>query len=72
MVKLSFTEEEIKMFEKVDWELEDDDTWWFDLIQCDLKQDWDPSDLLNSIQKDMDQKLSMDEIYEKYEKKKSI
>ena len=72
MVKLSFTEEEIKMFENVDWVLEDDDTWWFDLIQCDLKQDWDPSDLLNSIQKDMDEKLSMDEIYEKYEKKKSI
>ena len=71
MVKLSFTEEEIGLFEKVAWETEEDDNWWFDLLACEFEQEWTASDLKNSIQKDMDEKLSVDEIYEKYLKKKS-
>jgi len=72
MVKLSLTDEEMKMFEKVEWELEGDDNWWYDLLDCDLKEDWVASELIESIQKDIDEKLSIDEIYGKYEIKKSI
>jgi len=72
MVKLSLTDEEMKMFEKVEWELEGDDNWWYDLLDCDLKEDWVASKLIESIQKDIDEKLSIDEIYGKYEIKKSI
>ena len=71
MVKLSLTDEEKQMFEKVKWELEEDDNWWYDLLECDLKEDWDASELIESIQKDIDEKLSIDEIYGKYLKKKS-
>lgn len=71
MVKLELTEEELKKFEKVSWELEDDDTWWYDLIQCNFKEDWDCDELIQSIQKDVDDKLTIDEIYVKYQKKKS-
>lgn len=68
MVKLDFTEEELKKFESVSWEIGDDDNWWFDLLQSSFKVGWDCDELIKSIQKDVDEKLSVDEIYVKYEK----
>ena len=69
MVKLSLTDEEKKMFENVKWELDEDDSWWYDLICCDFEKEWVASELIESIQKDIDENLSIDEIYGKYEKK---
>ena len=68
MVYLELTEEEVKKFESVSWEIGDDDNWWFDLLQSNFKEDWDCDELIKSIQKDVDEKLSVEEIYGKYEK----
>ena len=68
MVYLELTEEEVKKFETVPWEIGDDDNWWFDLLQSNFKEDWECDELIQSIQKDVDEKLTIEEIYVKYEK----
>ena len=62
----AWTEEEYQEFVSQDWVIDGDDTWLEDLICSDMKQVWICDELTKSIQSDLDEGLSVDEIKVKY------
>jgi len=62
----SWSDDEYEAFVCQDWLVDDDDTWWEDLICSDMKQEWSCDELTKSIQSDLDEGLSVDEIKVKY------
>ena len=62
----SRSDDEYEAFVSQAWLVDGDDTWWEDLICSDMKQDWTCDELTKSIQSDLDEGLSVDEIKVKY------
>jgi len=62
----AWTEQEYESFVSQDWVIDGDDTWWEDLICSDMKQEWACDELTKSIQSDLHEGLSVDQIKVKY------
>ena len=62
----AWTEQEYESFVSQDWVIDGDDTWWEDLICSDMKKVWICDELTKSIQSDLDEGLSVDQIKVKY------
>ena len=50
------------------WTIGDDDSWWWDLFNSSLKQKLDFDELVEKLNEDIKEGLSLDEICEKYAK----
>jgi len=65
MVRLSWSDDEANKFLSTEWSQESFDDW--DDFRCSLfKEDWEVDKLIESIQKDLDEEVSFDDIKFKY------
>ena len=62
----SWSDDEYEAFVSKDWVIDEDDTWWEDLVCSDMEKEWTCEELTKSIQSDLDEGLSVDEIKVKY------
>ena len=62
----SWSDDEYEAFVSQDWVIDGDDTWWEELICSDMDKEWKCDELTKSIQKDLDESLSVDDIKLKY------
>jgi hypothetical protein len=50
------------------WTIDEDDSWWWDLFNSSLKEKMEFDELVEKINEDIKEELTVEEIYKKYEK----
>lgn len=50
------------------WAIDGDASWWYDLFNSSLKEKMDFDDLVEKLNEDIKEGITVDEIYLKYEK----
>jgi len=50
------------------WTIGEDDTWWYDLFNSSLKEEMNFDELVEKLNEDIKEGITVDEIYVKYEK----
>ena len=69
-IKLSAENEAFLSTERISkkWTISEDDSWWWDLFNSSLKEKMEFDELVEKINEDIKEELTVEEIYKKYEK----
>ncbi len=69
-IKLSAENEAFLSTERISkkWSIDEDDSWWWDLFNSSLKEKMEFDELVEKINEDIKEELTVEEIYKKYEK----
>jgi len=69
-IKLSQANEDFLSTERISkkWTIGEDDSWWWDLFNSSLKEKMEFDELVEKINEDIKEELTVEEIYKKYEK----
>tara|TARA_R110000765_G_scaffold114032_5_gene206607 strand:+ start:3076 stop:3306 length:231 start_codon:yes stop_codon:yes gene_type:complete len=68
-----WTKSECTTFDAYDWKIDGDDQWCIRLMAGSVfEKEWSMVELVESLQKDMEDKLTVEEIRQKYRKYKKV
>jgi|TARA_R110000764_G_scaffold139164_1_gene227133 hypothetical protein len=67
-----WSESELETFDKHDWTIEGDDKWMGEFIVYIFEKEWTMTDLVESLEADILNELSVEDIREKYKKNKKV
>jgi hypothetical protein len=67
-----WSESELETFDEHDWTIEGDDKWMGEFIVYIFEKEWTMTDLVESLEADILNELSVEDIREKYKKNKKV
>ena len=65
-----WTETELEKFEAHDWKIDGDDEWMGEFIVYIFEKEWTMAELVESLEADIEEELSSEDIKEKYVRNK--